>query len=230
MQVEGDKDSICNLSQENKLNIVIQILDRLKKQLQIENVEYRGSKTFKPYMVRDIFNDKILNIVNDGSSSQEYGIAQSETTNPDLHLNLSKKDWFVFNDNYGTSEEKHFVKFIDKNVDRLKERYSEVYLIRNERHFQIFSFDNGHAFEPDFVLVLIEDNTKPALRYQLFIEPKGSHLIQHDEWKQSFLMQLKSEHKIEQLWKDREYVMWGMPFYNEEETKAEFQETFDTLL
>ena len=29
-------------------------------------------------------------------------------------------------------------------------------------------------------------------QYQIFIEPKGSHLIQKDSWKESFLLEIES--------------------------------------
>ena len=34
------------------------------------------------------------------------------------------------------------------------------------------------------------------------------------------------EHEVEQLWEGRHYTIWGMPFYNEVERKAEFEEAF----
>ncbi|WP_221898198.1 hypothetical protein [Bathymodiolus japonicus methanotrophic gill symbiont] len=204
----------------------MRLLDKLSSQLQAEKVDYKGTKEFKPFMVKDTFTDKTLNIVNDGNNDQEFGIAQGKTTNQDLYMDLSAKDWFVFNENYGTSEEKHLVKYIDK----LKQKYSKVYLLRNERHFKLFNFDDGRVFEPDFVLFLIKDDISTVMHYQVFIEPKGSHLIKHDEWKNNFLMQLKTEHKIEQLWKDRNYIVWGMPFYNKTDTKPEFEKEFSVLL
>jgi len=94
----------------------------------------------------------------------------------------------------------------------------------------VFNFDDGRAFEPDFVLFLIKENESPALHYQVFIEPKGQQLLKADEWKHNFLMQLKTKHKIEQLWKDREYIVWGMPFYNETETKPEFESEFNSFM
>ncbi|NOR70857.1 MAG: type III deoxyribonuclease [Methylomarinum sp.] len=229
VEVEGSEHIVNNLTQDNKLDCVVRLLDKLSCQLQAEKVDYKGTKEFKPYMVKDTFTNKTLNIVNDGNSDQEYGISQSETTNQDLYMDLSSKDWFVFNENFGTSEEKYLVKYIDKAIEQLKEKYSEVYLLRNERHFKLFNFDDGRAFEPDFVLFLIKNNTSPAIHYQVFIEPKGSHLIKQDEWKHNFLMQLETEHKIEQLWKDREYIVWGMPFYNETDTKPEFEKEFRSL-
>ena len=40
-------------------------------------------------MVKDIFTDKILNIVNDETTDQEFGLAQSETGNQALIYALS---------------------------------------------------------------------------------------------------------------------------------------------
>ncbi len=230
VEVEGSEETVINLSQESKLSITIQLLNKLKSSLLADNVEYKGTKEFKPFMVKETFTDKTLNIVNDGLGDKENGIAQSETTNQSLNMDLSNEDWFAFNENYGTSEEKYLVKYIAKVVNQLKQKYSEVYLLRNERHFKLYNFDDGRVFEPDFVLFLVQDNKKQSLHYQVFIEPKGSHLIKQDEWKHNFLMKLKTEHKIEQLWKDKNYVIWGMPFYNETETKADFEKEFDTQL
>jgi len=230
VEVEGAEAAVNNLTQDNKLEIVVSLLNKLNSQLNAENVDYKGTKEFKPFMVKDTFTNKTLNIVNDGDTDQEYGIAQSETTNSALNMDLSSLDWFVYNENYGTSEEKYLVKYIAKMADQLKKKYSEVYLLRNERHFKLFNFDDGRALEPDFVLFLIKDNKTKAKHYQVFIEPKGKHLIKNDEWKHNFLLRLKTEHKIEQLWKDKEYVVWGMPFYNETETKADFDKDFNAQL
>ena len=230
IEVEGAEDDINDLSQENKLYLVAQVLEKLSGQLNAENVDYKGSKEFTPYMVKETFIDKTLNIVNDGSSDKELGVAQSETTNQALNMSLSDNDWFVFNENYGTSEEKYLVKYIAKLIDKLKTQYSEVYLLRNARHFQLFNFDDGRPFEPDFLLFLIKGDKSPSIQYQVFIEPKGSHLIKQDEWKQNFLMQFKKIHQIEQLWKDKSYIVWGMPFFNETETKPDFEKAFELLL
>lgn len=230
IEVEGSENVVKNLNQDDKLDCVIRLLEKLSNQLQADRVDYKGTKDFKPFMVRETFTKKTLNIVNDGNTQQELGIAQAETTNSDLNMDLSNEDWFVFNENYGTSEEKYLVKYIAKVINQLKQKYSEVYLIRNERHFKIFNFDDGRAFEPDFVLFLINGDESPALHYQVFIEPKGQQLLKADEWKHNFLMQLQSEHKVEQLWSDRSYVIWGMPFYNETETKAEFEAELKKLM
>ena len=229
LEIEGLPEQITDLSQEDKLFVAINLLEKLLRQLQTESTEYKGSKIFTPSMIKDTFTDKTLNIANDGTSDKEHGIAQSESNNTSLQLDLSNQDWFVFNENYGTSEEKYFVKYIHKVVDKLRQKYSQVYLIRNEKHFSLYNFDDGKAFEPDFVLFLVTNNQEKNFQYQVFIEPKGSHLIKHDAWKNDFLMRLKAEHRIEQLWKDNKYIVWGMPFYNEAQTKGAFDAEFNQL-
>jgi len=46
---------------------------------------------------------------------------------------LSHKDRYVFTDNFGTSEEKYLVKFIDKAYDQLKKKYSQIFWVCNDR-------------------------------------------------------------------------------------------------
>jgi type III restriction enzyme len=57
-------------------------------------------------------------------------------------------------------------------------------LIRNEREIKIID-KLGRAFEPDFLL-LCKQRTEEELTYQIFIEPKGNHLIAHDAWEKEF--------------------------------------------
>ena len=102
--------------------------------------------------------------------------------------------------------------------------------MRNERSVKIFNFDDGAAIEPDFILFLVKKESIKSLQYQIFIEPKGGHLLKQDEWKENFLKRLKAEHKIEQLWEGKEFVVWGMPFYNEMERKTVFEKEFNSLI
>nr|WP_202965044.1 DEAD/DEAH box helicase family protein [Dehalococcoides mccartyi] len=230
VEIDGPEERIINLTQQDKLEAVVQVLEKIATTLQSDKVDFKGTKLFKPYMLKDKVKDKILEIANDGNTDKEYGIGQAETTNQELNLDLSDKDWYVFNENYGTSEEKYLVRYINMVIDKLKAEYEQVFLLRNERNFKIFNFDDGMAMEPDFVLFLVQEHLKKSFYYQIFIEPKGMHLLKQDEWKEKFLVRLKAEHKIEQLWDDRQYTIWGMPFYNEVERKPEFEKEFNKLI
>jgi type III restriction enzyme len=171
----------------------------------------------------------MLNFSIDEEDDKEFGKSMKDASETKIHLDLSKRDWFVFDDCYGTSEEKLLIKFLDKRYDELKKKYSDVYLIRNERSFKLYNFADGSALEPDFVLYLIAKDKKLTMHYQVFIEPKGGHLLKQDEWKEKFLTQLQSKGVIEQLWKDQKYVVWGLPFFNDAERMPEFEKAFDEL-
>lgn len=229
LEVEGTAEQVANLSPKEKLDASVRVLQNIAEVIASDKIEYKGTKEFKPYMLKDKIKDKKMNIAVSDSDDKEYGIAQSATPNDNLRIDLSNKEWFVFNDNYGTSEEKFLVKFINKTYEKLKSKYFNIYLVRNERHFKIYNFDDGRPFEPDFLLFLTHKKKKVSMHYQIFIEPKGQHLFATDEWKEEFLALLKQDHKIEQLWENKHYTIWGMPFFNEEHRKQIFEEEFDKL-
>ena len=230
IEVEGSENLLNNLRPLLQLRILIEVLEKVSHTISSEQVEFKGTTLFEPYNINKKIKNKRLNIYVNDSGDQEYGVGQNETKNLDLKMDLSNKDWYVFNDNYGTSEEKYLVRFIDKLYEELQSVYETVYLVRNEKHFQIFNFQDGRAFESDFILFLSKKQQDSVIQYQVFIEPKGGHLLQLDKWKEDFLNELKESHKIEVLWKNKEFNIWGMPFYNEKVRKNEFDTNFRILL
>lgn len=229
MTVSGTASQIDALTPDDALDAVLQVLEKISKAISGEKLEYKGSKEFKPYMVKDKLSDKTLTFAENESDDKEFGKSMSIAQETNIYLDLSNKSWYVFNDSFGTSEEKHFVKYIDKIYHQLKDKYDEVYLVRNERFFKLYNFDDGRPLEPDYVLFLYQKAKPKNMYYQVFIEPKGNHLKEADAWKQNFLVSLKKEHKVEQLWEDRKYVVWGMPFYNNSE-ENKFDEEFSKEL
>ena len=160
-----------------------------------------------------------------------HGISQNaDTISPDLKLDLSKEDWYVFNDNYGTSEEKSFVKYFSNYVDSLKIKYSKVYLVRNERKLVIRSFVGGERFEPDYLLFLLKENSDGMTQYQIFIEPKGGIFIDPQIWKEELLLSLEKEAiPVKTFVDDNKYLIWGFPFYNREKRMADFDKAMEVL-
>jgi type III restriction enzyme len=229
IDIKGLLNQINNLIPKQKLEITINVLGKISQTITSEDVEFKGTKEFKPYEVNKTFKDKTLNIYVREGGDQEHGVGQNETTNTDLKLDLSNKEWYVFNDNYGTSEEKHLIKFINKTYDKLKIKYSKIYLVRNEKYFQLYNFDDGRAMEPDFVLFLEKKETGQSLYYQIFIEPKGAHLLKEDAWKENFFKSLKEKVEINVLWKTKKFIIRGMPFYNEQLRKIEFENEFEKI-
>ena len=88
---------------------------------------------------------------------------------------------------------------------------------------------NGQATEPDFVMFMEGMDTSGDLHFQLFIEPKGRHLVKNDAWKEEFLTSIKSQGKVVQLISNAEYAVWGLPFYTYD-SEREFDTTFKEAL
>lgn len=198
----------------------------------ISNIEetYEGSKTFMAKYIREVFKDKRVNYTNPTDGG--LGVSQNDNTVPMAwKLDLSKEDWFVFEDNYGTSEEKAFIAYFKQYVDKLKAKYDKVYLIRNERQLAIYSFDGGERFEPDYLLFLHSPKVNGYEQLQIFIEPKGTHLVKNDSWKEDFLLQLESNAiPIVKFADDNNYRIWGFHFFNRDIRRKEFDEDMNRLL
>lgn len=203
-----------------KLAALLGVLGQIETEIRQEVTDYEGTKQFRRDWVREIFKDKILKF--DANNPRADDDAQFE------HF-VSAKDWFAFNTVYGTSEEKAFVRMLDRQMQKLQARYEHIYLLRNEGHFAIYNFADGQAFQPDFVLFLREKSGK-LLIYQLFIEPKGQHLKEHDRWKEAFLKEITTEFGGKPLvFQDRKYRLIGVPFYNNED-ENEFRATLESVL
>ena len=208
------KEDISNLSNIDKYRGVIKVLDEIEDKLKGNFVDYRGSNEFIPSRVSDIFyNKKIrLEIGSERSDGQEEY--------------LKDKDWYIFNANYGTDEEKACITLLNKLIEEnFKDKFKDIYLVRNELHFKIYSFKDGQACAPDFVLFM-KSKTGENLTYQIFIEPKGPQFLGADStfktgkegWKEDFMKEIKERFgssKLVKFIETRKYKLIGLPFYNQ---------------
>ena len=160
--VTGKETQVEAYSQKDKLYIAKEVLRQFEPLLTIRGKSYRGSREFKPSMIKDVFSSrKTLNFAKQGAgSNQEFGLSMKESRRVDLRADLMDIDWYAYNDCYGTSEEKALVKYIESICKKLWQKYESFYLFRNERDVRIYSFENGNAFEPDFVLFLRRKGVK----------------------------------------------------------------------
>ena len=227
IRISGTKDSIADYSQSDKLMIAKTILKEIEPLLLTRGKSYRGSKEFMPFQIKDKFRDVIqLNVTIPAGGNQEFGVSMRDPRTK-YALDLRTVKWYAYDDNFGTSEEKALVKYIEAIMPKLEEKYDEIYLVRNEKDIQIFSFDTGQAFEPDFVLFLrIKGTSDKYDNLQLFIEPKGDGLMKQDKWKNDFLKQIKQTAEIHYCTKSDNYIVWGIPFFNEAHN-SEFEASFN---
>lgn len=205
------------------MNLLTWVQDKISK-----NSEFVGTETFKPRLIGEVFYDKELNFSLDESSDAEFGISIRDKNRTNYYLDIGSKAWVAFEDFHGTSEEKSFLKALSEMFDELPTGSSNYYLLRNDRHFQIYAFNDGRPFEPDFVLVESDANSVLVTR-QLFIEPKGLHLFDQDEWKQDFLQTIRTKFKLDLMHENKDVKIWGLPFYNESE-KESFIENLQAVI
>lgn len=224
--VRGLPEELDALKSHQKLDIARYVLHQIETGVKRESVEFIGTKDFKPYRISDRFIDRMLKLRIEGETGLSWVKGESNVAGLD-QIDLSNKDWHVYDDSYGTDQEKNFIKYMHDQEARLKERYDDFYLLRNEKAVKLFDFETGRAFEPDFVLFLRKKGQEASSIVQLFIEPKGDHLRPQDDWKQKFLAQLKAGAKLETIFQGRDYSVVGLPFFNDAgQTNNDFKSAF----
>lgn len=193
--------------------------------LHIQKIEtqYEGTKEFYASNLRNVLKDKKIYV--DNPHGDGLGISQALIAS-EANMDLALESWYVYNDNYGTSEEKAFVKYFKGMIADLRDKYDEIYLIRNERNpaLAIYEFDTGERFEPDFLLFLQKKGTDGYLQEQIYIEPKGGHLLETDKWKEDFLLKIEEQGIPTKTYvDDNKYRIVGLPFFNKEYKMGEFE-------
>lgn len=217
-----------------QIRVIVELLDSLEKEIVKNATEFVGSVEFYPVRI----SDKI-------PKSKTLKLKDVENK----WIDQNRNDWYVFEKHQGTSEEISFVMdFMITVVSDLKAKYKEIKLIRNEKAFDIYSFDkrrNGAKFEPDFLLILQDEKCF----YQIFCEPKGNWTKDSvegfenssEKWKNEFLnaiTEFTNEEKIRlqntneqglELYENNCYKLYGLPFYNQE-MEGEFRDEFKRIL
>lgn len=206
---EDGKD-IGLLNAQEKLQLLVgAILPEVRRRIDIYMPREAGSDKFRPVSLHQVFGkEKNIYLMSFPSidpatgekvfiSADERAKAQSDHDNPDLQFNVDGADWYAYSENYGTSEEKRFVKYLASQIDDLSAKYegSEIYLIRNELDYWLYSLKDGRRFSPDYILI-INDVANQQLYYQVIIEPKGGHLLEQDAWKEEALISLNDNSEV----------------------------------
>lgn len=229
IEVLGPKDKINKLTPTQKLEMALFVVKKISEQAKTNTSEFKGTKLFKAQLLKSVFGKnkgrKTLKLDSDSERAQEM-----------VEINLADKDWYAQNDLYGTSEERDFIKFIDEAIEKLRQKYSEIALLRNERFFQVFDFDEGRAFEPDFIMILKKRNRAISI-YQIFIEPKGDQFKDSqgkfenskEGWKQKFLLGMEEKADTDLKLENKHFKLMGLPFYNEK-LKKDFEEALENKI
>ena len=207
---------IKDLDPITKLEMVEKFFESMEKKIRLNYMKNRGTPVFEGVKFSKLINDYQieLNKVNQEISDID------ELVQP---RNMRDHDWFIYDKAIVNSLENSFINFINDYIKQLKEKYKEVYLIRNERKVKIVEIDGTRGFMPDFLLYLQDE----SCTYQIFLEPKGDHLRLQDKWKEDFLSSLGEREDVEVLTENEEVRLLGIKFYSETpELKERFRKDF----
>ena len=215
------------MTPDQKLYIAEQLLYSIEKDIIPTEERFYGSANFESVPVREVFEENVLRKYTiDPQGNAEFGRSQKTKSETEIFENIDQLDWYAYDDNFGTSEEKYLVRAIHEFMDNLQEKWSDIYLLRNEKAVTIYSFEEGRAFEPDFIL-LANDKKVGNISWQIFIEPKGSQFLDSNNtfknskegWKEKFLLQITERDEAKTLLDDEQYRIVGLPFFNNEMSK-----------
>jgi type III restriction enzyme len=139
---------------------------------------------------------------------------------------VAEVGWYAHNQTHGTSEEQPFIESFNQQFNwRYLYKFEEIHILRNEKELKIID-ESGKGFQPDFILFCKERNS--GLVRQVFIEPKGSHLAPHDQWKNDFLKEIQAEN-FRMSTDSGEILIGAVSFYNQDNHKL-FYEELDKIL
>ena len=196
------------------------VLGKIESDIREQVTQYEGTKQFHEQRINEIFVDKILKFNSGNSRADE---------DPETRDIIRENSWFAFNGLYGTDEESAFVELMNRWIREAKATYKDIYLLRNERHFAIYNFSDGRAFEPDFVLFLCKQNGE-SLTSQLFIEPKGKYLIKDQQWKEDFLKEIRADRHSSVLTENHKYRVIGVGRFYNHQRPNDFEEVLNAAL
>jgi type III restriction enzyme len=225
VEIFGPKGKVNGLTTQEKIEAVLFVIKTISEQARTKTADFVGTNLFKAKMLKEVFYDKKIKIDKDEIESKKME-----------DVNLASRDWYVQTGFYGTDEEQNFISFIDGFIEKLRQKYSDIALLRNEKFFQVFGFENGGVFEPDFIMLLKKRNHVVSI-YQIFIEPKGNQFKDirgkfedsKESWKQKFLIELETKADTDFKLENTKFKLIGLPFYNEG-LKKEFEEALETKL
>jgi len=210
---QGNTGRLQEISHFDYLQALNGLLLNIEAEIKKNATEYEGSEYYAQ-PIHQVFRDKEIRVGKD-----------SERADGQEDL-LSQEPWYAYNANYGTTEEKQFVKLFSRRFESFNQKLENIHLIRNEREIKIYD-KKGRAFEPDFILFCTKKNEE-QMTYQVFVEPKGTHLISYDQWKQDFLKEIGDEQAQITIHTDH-YMIKALPFYNYE-NENEFARALEETL
>lgn len=195
------------LSRETQLLVVEKYLAYIQRMLIMNYKRKRGTNKFIGLPIKDAVQDYQKRVPVNYSDAGVHELIQT--------YDYKKAPWFVYNEAIVDKLERSLIELIQGYVEELQNKYKDVYLIRSdERNTKLklheFAGDVSHyaGFLPDFVLYLANE----SYIYQIYIEPKGTQLLDQDQWKEDLLTSISPE-SVDVIGENDQVKLYGVKFY-----------------
>lgn len=195
------------LSRETQLLVVEKYLAYIQRMLIMNYKRQRGTNKFIGLPIKEVVQDYQKRVPVNYSNASVHELIQT--------YDYKKAPWFVYNEAIVDKLERSLIELIQGYVEELQNKYKDVYFIRSdERNTKLklheFADNVSHyaGFLPDFVLYLANE----SYIYQIYIEPKGTQLLDQDKWKENLLTSI-SPKSVDIIGENGQVKLYGVKFY-----------------
>lgn len=195
------------LSRETQLLVVEKYLAYIQRMLIMNYKRQRGTNKFIGLPIKDAVQDYQKRVPVNYSDAGVHELIQT--------YDYKKAPWFVYNEAIVDKLERSLIELIQGYVEELQNKYKDVYLIRSDERntkLKLHEFANNVShyagFLPDFVLYLANE----SYIYQIYIEPKGTQLLDQDQWKENLLTSISPE-SVDIIGENGQVKLYGVKFY-----------------
>lgn len=221
IQATVSTGSETELSRETQLLVVEKYLAYIQRELVKNYKRQRGTNKFIGLPIKEAVQDYQKRVPVNYADTSVHALIQA--------YDYKKAPWFVYNEAIVDKLERSLIELIQGYIEELQNKYKDVYLIRSdERNTKLklheFAGDVSHyaGFLPDFVLYLANE----SYIYQIYIEPKGSQLLDQDQWKEDLLTSISPEN-IDIIGENDQVNLYGVKFYVAGDTRKIRQQIQD---
>ncbi|GEK29552.1 DEAD/DEAH box helicase family protein [Furfurilactobacillus siliginis] len=195
------------LSRETQLLVVEKYLAYIQRMLIMNYKRQRGTNKFIGLPIKEVVQDYQKRIPVNYSNASIHELIQT--------YDYKKAPWFVYNEAIVDKLERSLIELIQGYVEELQNKYKDVYLIRSDERntkLKLHEFANNVShyagFLPDFVLYLANE----SYIYQIYIEPKGTQLLDQDQWKENLLTSISPD-SVDVIGENEKVKLYGVRFY-----------------
>lgn len=221
-----------NINSHEKLKVIETYLLEVSKKIRTGYNKQRGTNKFIGYPIRDYVVDYRKRIPNYDTSNLFHSQSPQK-----VQRYIIEESHFVYDSAIVNLTEKQLIDKISERVNELKKEYNDVYLIRMDEsmhresskneNLKLHQFNSSNhelrleGFQPDFILYLKNAN----YFMQVFIEPKGNHALEQDQWKENLLTYI-NENEAELAFEDEVagVKIKGLKFYTINDGRNAFKQ------